>query len=97
MRNVHRVSSQCRNAWLIKNTGVFVRILIVHQVSYTWWSFRQQVEVVSSPLSTSGTSSSGFSLCCVFVSKKERAGEGMQENLAFSISSADLSGCCRGH
>lgn len=81
MRNAHSVSSQWRNAWLIKNTGIFIKILIGHQVSYTWRSFREPVEVVSLSLSTLGTSSSGFTLCHVFMSKKERADGGMQENL----------------
>lgn len=49
MQNVYSVSSQQRNAWIIKNTGTFVKIQIGHQVSYTWWSFRKQVEIVSSP------------------------------------------------
>lgn len=92
MKNVHSVSSQWRNAWLIKNTGIFIKILIGQQVSHTWWSSRQEVEVVSSPLRTS---SSGFTTCVHH--KKERAGEGMQRNFAFSISSADLSACCRGY
>lgn len=81
MRNVYSVSSQWRNAWIIKNTGIFVKIQIGHQVSYTWWSFRKQVEIVFPPLSTLGTRSSGFTSCRVLMSKEEGAGEGRQENL----------------
>lgn len=91
---MYTASSQWRNAWLIKNTD-----MIGHQVSYTWWSFWQQTEVVSSPLSTLGTSSSGFASCHVSMSKKERAALPplvlVQE--CKRISSADLSGHCRGY
>lgn len=60
---------------------IFIKILIGHQVSYRWRRFWQQVEVVSSPPSTSGMSSSEGLNHVVFIGKKDRAGEGMQENL----------------
>lgn len=73
--------------------------MIGHQVSYTWRSFWQQTEVVSSPLRTLGTSSSGFTSCHVFMSKKERAALPLLVLVkeCKRILSADLSGHCRGY